>query len=127
MWQMTGAKIKILPAKKHDKSVALISHLPHVIAFNLCRCAGSPKDAKNISSLLAGSFRDMTRVADSNPRDWAAICSLNRDEVRKAINLFIKTLIETKNRLGDIKALEKMFSKAKSARLKLLNNHEMDS
>ena len=120
MWQLTGARIQILPAEKHDKSVALISHLPHVIAFNLCRCAGSPKDAKNISSLLAGSFRDMTRVAGSNPRDWAAICSMNKGEVRKAINTFIEAIEETKNKLGDIKALEKIFSKAKSARLKLL-------
>ena len=127
MWQLTGARIQILAAKKHDKSVALISHLPHAIAFNLCRCAGSPKDAKNISSLLAGSFRDMTRVAGSNPRDWAAICSMNKAEVRKAIDTFIDGLEETKNKLGDIKALEKMFSKARSARLKLLNNHGMDN
>ena len=127
MWQVTGAKIKVLSAKKHDKSVALISHLPHVIAFNLCRCAGSPKDAKDISSLLAGSFRDMTRVAGSNPRDWAAICGMNKAEVRKAIDTFIDALKETKNKLGDIKALERIFSKARSARLELLNNHGMDN
>lgn len=120
MWRLTGAKIKVLEAKKHDKSVALISHLPHVIAFNLCRCAGSPKDAKNISSLLAGSFRDMTRVADASPRDWAAICSMNKAEVKKAIDTFIAVMKETKNKLGDVKALEKMFFNARSARLKLL-------
>ncbi|MCX5782362.1 MAG: prephenate dehydrogenase/arogenate dehydrogenase family protein [Elusimicrobia bacterium] len=120
IWQLTGARIKMFDVKSHDKSVALISHLPHLIAFNLCNMVKKLKQAKDISSLLAGSFKDITRVADSNPRDWAAICNMNKEELKKAINIFIKYLNETKKKLGDIKALEKIYSDAKSARLKLL-------
>jgi len=120
MWSKTAANIKLLEAKDHDRAVALVSHLPHVIAFNLCLGVGALKEAGKIASLSAGSFKDMTRVADANPRDWAAICSMNKEEVRKAIDLFIKNLNKTKSKLGDKKALENIFSNARTSRQKLL-------
>ncbi len=120
MWLLTGARIKAIGARKHDAAVSFVSHLPHIIAFDLCLTVGGLKNAKEVSSLSAGSFRDITRVADSNPKDWAAICSMNKNELKKTIDLFITRLHKTKIKLGDKKALEKLFSDAKSARLKLL-------
>jgi len=71
--------------------------------------------------MLAGSFRISTRVADSNPSDWAAICGANGKEVSKAIEAFMKELRSVRKHISDKRKTEKLFAEARSARRKLLN------
>ena len=122
LWRKTGAKVVKMSPGMHDRIVASTSHLPHVIAFNLCLAAGSlGRDLPRAHGLMAGSFRDLTRIADSNPRDWAAICRSNRRELEKTIDAFVALLKDARNTLSNANKLEKMFVKAKAARHKLLH------
>lgn len=123
MWKDAGARILCMDPAAHDKIVALVSHLPHVIAFNLCS-ALQKLSSKNHSApkLAAGSFNDLTRVASSNPRDWAVICGANRTELSKAIDSFIKELVAVKLSLNNPSELEQRFTGSGTARRKLLHS-----
>lgn len=76
-----GANPIVMGAALHDRAVAEISHLPHVLAVLLTRIAS--RDPAT-SSLVAGSFRDLTRVAAADTGWWPEVLSANADEVRKA-------------------------------------------
>jgi prephenate dehydrogenase len=122
MWADAGAKIITLDADRHDAVAALTSHLPHVIAFSLALAVSKLNKKKPVAAkMLAGSFRDITRVADSNPSDWAGICSANSKEVSNAIDVFIKELRSAKKHISDKRKTERLFAEARSARRKLLN------
>ncbi|NPV91161.1 MAG: prephenate dehydrogenase [Firmicutes bacterium] len=80
--QETGARVKSLDAATHDRSVAVVSHLPHVMAYALLNLLeGCPEGSR----LAAGSFRDLTRVAASNSVLWEDILLCNRGEVVASI------------------------------------------
>jgi len=82
-WSSLGAIVKVMSPASHDKSVSLISHLPHVVAFGL---AGSvPLRALQYA---AAGIKDTTRVASSDPELWADIFLTNRREILKAGRLF---------------------------------------
>lgn len=122
MWRDAGAKIVVLASQEHDRIVALTSHLPHLLAFNLCLLLDKVGKKNSIApKLTAGSFKDMTRIADSSPHDWAVICYNNRKEVAKAVDLFIEGLRTLKNRLSDTDYLKKKFLAAKIARQNILH------
>lgn len=79
----TGAVVVPESAGGHDRAVATISHLPHVLAAAL---AGRVDGEVGIQQVLAaGSFRDMTRVCRSPPRRTAEFCFANRDELIAAL------------------------------------------
>ena len=82
-WSSLGAMVKVMSPDSHDKSVSLISHMPHIIAFAL---AGSVplRELK----YAAEGFKDTTRVASSDPELWADIFLTNRREILKAGDLF---------------------------------------
>ncbi|MCB4791403.1 MAG: prephenate dehydrogenase [Elusimicrobia bacterium] len=122
IWKAAGANVIITDPFMHDRIVSLISHLPHVIAFSLCLMAKklNKKDRKT-SKFLAGSFKDLTRIANSNPRDWACICKQNKKELNISIADLVKLLLKIKSSLNSCKRTEKTFLEAKLARQKLLN------
>src|SRR6185437_5513416 len=67
LWRDAGARTKRLPARAHDAAVAVTSHLPHLIAHALVRTLSRNRDTATLRALAAGSFRDATRVASSDP------------------------------------------------------------
>lgn len=82
-----------LDAKEHDIITATISHVPHVIAsalVNLVRQSDSPE--RKMQVLAAGGFKDITRIASSNPQIWESIILSNRQEVKETLNKFVKTI-----------------------------------
>jgi len=121
LWHACGARTVVMTPAEHDRLVAVTSHLPHALAFALCNAAAqSHKSNRATAKLLAGSFRDMTRIADSNTRDWAAICNMNRGELASAIDMFIERLGYVKKCLGSPEKLARFFETGKSARQRLL-------
>ncbi len=105
LWRSTGAKILYLAPEKHDKVVAYTSHLPHIIAFSLVNVVSQIGRYKVISG---GSYRDITRVAQSPPEMWADILIANADMVEKSA-------------LKLIREMEKIFNTMKNKdRLKLI-------
>jgi prephenate dehydrogenase len=82
-WRKLGMEIRRMPAEQHDHLVAQISHLPHVLASALIQSATD--DALAISG---PGFRDVTRIAASDPALWRDILLDNADEVRGSIARF---------------------------------------
>ena len=112
IWRALGLDVKIMTPSEHDRRVAFISHLPHVVAFSL---AGAVPE-KDIVYAAEG-FRDTTRVASSDPDLWADIFLTNKDDILSACSCFdsfykdIRTALSKDDRAGLVKALKKAKSK----------------
>ena len=104
LWQAIGMRVIATDPAKHDKIVAHISHLPHLLASTLCGyLEGMDADWK---SLAGGGLRDTTRVAAGNPTLWKQILEQNREEVLRAIDGFEGELKALKGTLLDKKTPE---------------------
>jgi len=82
-WKALGARVKVMTPASHDRSVSLISHLPHIVAFSLAGAV--PKESLTYA---AEGFKDTTRVASSDPELWADIFMANRDEILRSAKVF---------------------------------------
>jgi prephenate dehydrogenase len=77
-----GADVVALSPERHDALVAVVSHLPHLVAASLSRLAASQAtDEAALLRLAAGGFRDMTRVAAGHPAIWPDVCVANAEEI----------------------------------------------
>ncbi|MCX5715819.1 MAG: prephenate dehydrogenase [Candidatus Omnitrophica bacterium] len=112
-WQALGAKVSVMSPAAHDRSIALISHLPHLAAFSLA--AAVP--VKDIAYAAEG-FKDTTRVASSDPELWADIFLSNKKEVLRSGRMFEKRLRELSIALarGNRSQVVKFLGSAKSKR-----------
>ena len=92
-WRSVGARTLRMTPAAHDAWMAIISHLPHLLADTLvlstARWQNSPA---TIRRLVGGSYRDMTRVARADPRLWDQIFRMNRANIRRAARLFGRVL-----------------------------------
>lgn len=118
-WRSTGARVVRMRPEDHDRWVAAVSHLPHLIADALVLSVGSmPGSRLRVRDLAAGSFRDATRVAGADPRQWAAIFKMNRAALRGAASRFQRALAGLARRdsaaaLGRARRLHDAFMNAK--------------
>jgi prephenate dehydrogenase len=97
-----GSRTLILDAQTHDELVAFTSHLPHVIAFALANAVAAKQNENPLAAQLAASgFRDMTRLAASDPQLWTDICLANREAVLAAVAEFERQLRVLKSALVD--------------------------
>lgn len=91
--RVAGAVPVIMDSVKHDRAVATLSHLPHLLAVALAQAAGCLEvDQPGSLNLAAGSFRDGTRVAESSPVMWQDVCLANRDMILDALRIFREQL-----------------------------------
>ena len=81
MWTAVGSQVKILTPEEHDKALAYVSHLPHVLAYALMGVINP-----EILQYGAGGLRDTARIASSTPQVWADICSANAKNIIGAID-----------------------------------------
>ena len=119
VWEATGSKIILMDPVQHDRILAAVSHLPHIVAYALVNTVLDTRvQGKEVLSFSAGGFRDFTRIAASSPEMWRDICLLNRESVLGMIEEYEKTLARLKDlvRQGDGKGLETEFERAKQAR-----------
>ena len=120
-WSTLGAKVKVMSPASHDRSVSLISHLPHIVAFGL---AGSVP-VKELQYAAEG-FKDTTRVASSDPELWADIFLTNKKEILKASSFFqnyYKGILKAISK-GDHSKTVGFLKRAKSKRDKLTYGKE---
>ena len=96
--ESVGAIPHRMPAAEHDRVVADISHLPQIIAVSLINLIARREPAA--MRLVAGSFRDLTRVAASEPRWWPEVLAANQDNVRGSIRNLIGLLEEMSEEVG---------------------------
>ncbi|HEY8467184.1 MAG TPA: prephenate dehydrogenase/arogenate dehydrogenase family protein [Solirubrobacterales bacterium] len=118
-----GARPQAIDAESHDRLLATVSHLPHVLANVLVDQAVAAASEESERLPEAGpSFRDATRVAGSNPRIWADIFASNADVVGAEIDAVIERLREAAEviRSGDRDRILAWQREARSARARLL-------
>ncbi len=88
-----GADVVALTAERHDQTVAVISHVPHLTAATLMGLASDrAEEHAALLRLAAGGFRDMTRIASGQPSIWLDICAENRDAILPALDALIDGL-----------------------------------
>ena len=100
-WKKIGAKVVLMSPEKHDKIFSITSHLPHLIAYNLVKSAQDfeKKQSYGLIKYSAGGLRDFSRIAASNEIMWRDIFFNNKNNISKAIDLFIKNLNQFKKTL----------------------------
>jgi len=117
-----GARPVVMGPDRHDRLVAVVSHLPQVASTTLMGTAADLEAGEADALLLAaGGFRDLTRLAASQPALWSDILVANREQVAAAIDLFVQRLNVLRDLIaaGDAAAVESTFDAAKRARLGL--------
>ncbi len=87
-----GMQIVYMDAREHDLHAAYISHLPHAISYALANSVLKQEDPKSILILAAGGFKDMSRLAKSNPDMWVDIFKQNKENLLQSIEVFKKEL-----------------------------------
>jgi len=111
-----GAKVLLMSPEEHDRSAAIISHLPHILSAAILRLAADEQARSGkVFQLAAGSFRDMTRVAASPPEIWRDICLSSRDAITAALGRFEEILRQVRGQIEalDAESVEKLFSDAR--------------
>ena len=93
------ATIVYMDAEEHDFHASFISHLPHIISFSLANSVMKQENPSAILTLAAGGFKDMSRIAKSNPNMWNDIFRQNKDNLLEAINDFEIELNKSKKML----------------------------
>lgn len=124
----TGALPMVMDASVHDKMVGAISHLPHVVAAALVNAVRGIDDPDEyLVKLAAGGFKDITRIASSNPGMWKDIAILNKSKLIPLIDDYISSLYVFKNLLNsnDIDAVKSFFSNAKNFRDHIPDNRSI--
>jgi len=119
MWLLAGSDVVIMDVEKHDRILAAISHLPHMVAYALVNAVGSyDRFEENILEYSAGGFRDFTRIASSDPTMWRDIALTNREALLEMVELFEKYLAELKDdiRRGEGERLHEFFQRSKQLR-----------
>ena len=89
-------KIKYMDAKEHDRHAAFISHMPHIVSFSIANAVLKQEDKEHIVTLAAGGFRDMSRLAKSNPHMWKDIFKENKKNLLDSIAAFKSELKKAK-------------------------------
>jgi prephenate dehydrogenase len=122
LWEGVGCTVVLMDPFRHDQIFALVSHLPHVVAYALMGVMPNRADGgEEFLRFSAGGLRDFTRIAASHPVMWRDILIRNRGEVLESIARFRKVLerIEEMIRTQDAARLTQEFQRAKEVRERL--------
>ncbi len=90
LWQACGAMTREMDAAHHDRVLAIVSHLPHLLAFTICGTADDLQDESRseVLQFAATGFRDFTRIAASDPTMWRDVFLNNRDALLEMLARF---------------------------------------
>ena len=114
-----GARPAWLDAETHDWAVAIVSHMPQLLAIALAQVLRDETDESGLPLALAGpGLRDMLRLAGSPYSTWRDTCLSNRENIRRALDRLMQTLDHARNQLAD-RELETLFAQANEVYKKL--------
>lgn len=119
MWETAGSEVVIMDTEKHDRVVAAISHLPHMVAYALVNAVeGYDRFEESILRYSAGGFRDFTRIASSDPAMWRDIALMNRGAVIEMMDHFACYFSQLRDLVAasDGDGLERFFRESKESR-----------
>ncbi len=119
-WHRLGSHVEIMTPEHHDLVLAITSHIPHLIAYNIVNTAahlGRVTDSEVIK-FSAGGFRDLTRIAASDPVMRRDVYLNNKEAVLEMLGRFSEDLVSLQRaiRFSDAATLEKLFAEARAIR-----------
>lgn len=124
-WQAMGADVELMEARHHDQVLAITSHIPHLIAYNI---VGTADDLEAVTKsevikFSAAGFRDFTRIAASDPIMWRDVFLNNREAVLEMLGRFSEdlTALQRAIRWGDGDALFKLFTRTRDIRRAIID------
>ncbi len=119
-WEALGSKVEIMTPEHHDLVLAITSHVPHLIAYNIVNTAAHLERVTDseVIKFSAGGFRDFTRIAASDPTMWRDVFLNNKDAVLDMLGRFTEDLSELQRaiRFGDGDKLHRLFTDARAIR-----------
>ncbi|HZY23690.1 MAG TPA: prephenate/arogenate dehydrogenase family protein, partial [Beijerinckiaceae bacterium] len=119
-WAAMGSNVEVMTAQHHDLVLAITSHVPHLIAYNI---VGTAADLEAVTQgevikFSAGGFRDFTRIAASDPTMWRDVFLNNKEAVLEMLGRFNEDLASLQRaiRWGDGEALHGLFTRTRAIR-----------
>ena len=123
-WEFLGSKVKLMSIEEHDHILALTSHLPHAVAYNIVKTAinTDEKFRDEIIKYSAGGLRDFTRIASSDPLMWRDIFIDNSENIIKILDEFSKNIDDFKKAIAEKNGnkLLKIFASTKIVRKEII-------
>lgn len=95
-WHATGGKVVTMTAAEHDRRLAAVSHVPHLVASALAMFPDQES-----KPLVGSGWTDMTRVAAGDPEMWTAICSHNQGAILHELDRFIRDMVSLRRRIAN--------------------------
>ncbi len=131
-WRRCGSNIDTMDPEHHDMVLAIVSHLPHIIAYNI---VGTADDLQAVTKsevikYSASGFRDFTRLAASDPTMWRDVCLHNKDAILEMLARFSEDLASLQRaiRWGDGDKLFEMFTRTRAVRRSIIEaGQEVDA
>jgi len=124
-WQACGSNIEIMEAEHHDRVLAITSHLPQLIAYNIVGTADDLETVTNseVIKYSAGGFRDSTRLAASDPTMWRDVCLHNKEAILEMLARFSEDLsaMQRAVRWADGEALFDIFTRTRNIRREIID------
>ena len=124
LWRAMGSDVETMDADHHDLVLAITSHVPHLIAFNIVGTAAHLEAVtqSEVIKYSAGGFRDFTRIAASDPVMWRDVFMNNGEAVLEMLARFSEDLTSLQRaiRWKDGEALEKLFSRTRDIRRSII-------
>jgi cyclohexadieny/prephenate dehydrogenase len=119
-WETLGSNVEVMDAGHHDLVLAITSHVPHLIAFNIVATAEDLETVteSEVIKFSAGGFRDFTRIAASDPTMWRDVFLHNKEAVLEMLGRFNEDLAALARaiRWGDGEALYNLFARTRDIR-----------
>jgi cyclohexadieny/prephenate dehydrogenase len=119
-WRQLGANVETMTPEHHDMVLAITSHIPHLIAYNIVGTAADMEQVTQgeVIKFSAGGFRDFTRIAASDPVMWRDVFLNNKEAVLEMLGRFSEDLaaLQRMIRWDDGKALEELFIRTRAIR-----------
>ena len=123
-WQALGSYVETMDPAHHDQVLALVSHLPQLVSYNIVATASEFEDVSkaDVIKYSASGFRDFTRLASSDPVMWRDVCLHNKDAILEMLARFSEDLssLRAAVRRGDGEALHSLFTKTRDIRQSII-------
>ena len=124
-WTALGSKVERMDAQRHDLVLAVTSHLPHLIAYNIVATAHDMENVTDgeVVKFSAAGFRDFTRIAASDPTMWCDVFLNNKEAVLEVLGRFDDDLTALRKaiRNGDGQKLFDVFTHARGIRREIID------
>ncbi len=121
LWEALGSNVEVMTANHHDLVLAITSHVPHLIAYNIVGTAADLEEVtrSEVIKFSAGGFRDFTRIAASDPTMWRDVFLNNKEAVLEMLGRFSEdlTALQRMIRREDGDGLFALFTRTRAIRL----------